>query len=78
MAMPQAEYELGTTLDSPIDEVVAELKAHGWNAQKGVRYGIPYLRIRRTGFHHVVEYDFWGAFIPNIVDIPTDFLPESR
>ena len=76
--MPQAEYELGITLDSPIDEVVENLKAQGWNAQKGVRYGIPYLRIRRTGFHHVVEYESWGMFVPNIANIPTDFLPKSR
>lgn len=56
---------------------MADLKAHGWSAQKGVRYGIPYLSIRRTGFQHVVSYGFWGSFIPQILNIPEEFLPAS-
>lgn len=75
--MPQAQYELGLALDSPIDEIVADLKANGWSAQKGVRYGIPYLTIRRTGFQHVVLFDSWATFAPNLTNIPDDFMPQS-
>ena len=75
--MPAAEYELGRTLDPLIDGVVAELKSNGWNASKGVRYGIPYIRIRRTGFFYTIEFDN-HRFIPQIENLPTTFVPKIK
>ena len=76
--MPEAQYPLGKTLDPHIDEIVNELKELKWNVQKGVRYGIPYLRIKRTGFHHVIEFDSWDPHTLGLTNVPTDILPPTR
>ena len=73
--MPEAQFSLGQTLDPCIDEIVSVLKELNWSAQKGVRYGIPYLRIKRTGFHHIIEFDCWEPHNLGISNIPTYVIP---
>jgi hypothetical protein len=76
--MPEAQFSLGQTLDPHIDEIVSELQELNWNAQKGVRYGIPYLRIKRTGFHHIIEFDRWEPHSLGLSNIPTHVIPLAQ
>jgi hypothetical protein len=78
MTMPEAQFSLGNTLDPHINEIVTELKELNWNAQKGVRYGIPYLRIKRTGFYHVIEFDRWEPHSLGLSNIPTHVIPLAQ
>ena len=75
--MPAANYELGLTLDPLIDEVILELKSNGWSASKGIRYGIPYIRIKRQGFFYTIAYENLG-WVPFFDKLPEVFVPKTK